>query len=83
MGPEATHAYKYDQLYVGLKAEIYGEVHGVQSIWDAKSTEENWDFYLLTQRMPLIRLIKSECWTVCHLWPSGSHFVLSCYHHHY
>ena len=45
---EATNAWKDDQICVVLKVGIDGDVHGVQSIWEANSTEENWEFYLLT-----------------------------------
>ena len=37
-GPEATHTCKDDQLFAGLKSIIDRAVHGVQYIWDAKST---------------------------------------------
>ena len=46
-GPEDTHTCKDDQLCAVLKVGINGTVHGVQSIWDANSTKENWGFYLL------------------------------------
>ena len=37
-GPESTMERQYYQLCVGLKAEIDGAFHGVQSLWDEKLT---------------------------------------------
>ena len=37
-GPEDTVAYQYDQMCAEFKAVIDGVVHGVQYIWDKKST---------------------------------------------
>ena len=39
MGPEATHACKYDQSCMVMKAVFSGAVHGFQSIWEANSTK--------------------------------------------
>ena len=40
-GPEATMACQDGQLCARLKAVIEGVVHGVQAIWDEKSTLED------------------------------------------
>ena len=45
-GPEATNACQDDQSCDGLKASIDGSIHGVQDIWDATSSMENWLFLL-------------------------------------
>ena len=60
-GYRPTHACKDNQLCAGFKVGIGGAVNGAQYIWEANSTEENWDFYLLTQIMSLMKLTKSEC----------------------
>ena len=66
MGSYATHAFRDDQFYLGLKAVIDQEVHGVQSIWEANPNEEKRYFYLLTRRTCLMISIKLECcgWSV-------------------
>ena len=46
-GPETTSACQDDHLFSGLKAIIYGIIHGVQAIWDTKSTKEYWGFLLV------------------------------------
>ena len=46
-GPEATNEYQDDQLCAILKAVIGVAAHGVQSIWDANSSTENWGFLLV------------------------------------
>ena len=40
-GPEATNACQDDHICDRIKAVIDGTVHGVQSIWDTKSTKED------------------------------------------
>ena len=40
-GPEATMECQDDQMCAGLKAGIDIAVHGVQAIWDEKSTTED------------------------------------------
>ena len=54
-GYRSTHACKDNQLCAGFKSGIGGAVNGAQYIWEANSTEENWDFYLLTQIMSLMK----------------------------
>ena len=49
MGPEATNGCQDDQLCAGLKAGIDGAVHGVQYIWGANSSTENWVFLLVDE----------------------------------
>ena len=44
---EATSVCQYAQLCAGLKAGIYGTIHGVYAIWDTKSTMEDWVFLLV------------------------------------
>ena len=45
--PESTMACQYDQLCAGLKAGIDGATHGVQALWDKKSTMEEWGVLLV------------------------------------
>ena len=81
--PESIHTCKYDQICSGLKARIYGAVHGVKYIWDANSTEENWDFVTVNTKIDFNGINKIRMlWTVHYLWSSGSCFVFKCYHHH-
>ena len=54
---EVTQACEDDQLCSGLKARIYGVVHGVQYIWEANLTKENGVIYLLTQITLLNNLV--------------------------
>ena len=60
-GSEATRACKDDQLCVVLKAVVNMAVEGVQSIWEANWTNENWGFNLLTQGTCSEILIEFEC----------------------
>ena len=60
-GPGDTHACKDVHIWVGSRAGIHGAVYRVQSIWDANSTKEIGTFYLLTQKIPLMRSIELEC----------------------
>ena len=46
-GPESTRACQDDQLWDRLKVVIDVTVHGVQYIWDTKSTTEYWGFLLV------------------------------------
>ena len=46
-GIEATSACRDDELCARLKLVIGGAVHGVQAIWDTKSTTEDWGFLLV------------------------------------
>ena len=46
-GPEATSACKGDHIFARIKFVIGGAVHGVQTIWDTKSTMEDWVFLLV------------------------------------
>ena len=52
--PKATHTCKYDHTCAGLKAVIDGALNGIEYIWDAKSTKENWVLNLLMKRTPLM-----------------------------
>ena len=65
---------------MGLKAEIYRAVHGVEYIWEANSTEEIWGFLLVDAKNACKEINQSiMLWRVCHLWPSGARFFLNCY----
>ena len=65
---------------MGLNAEIYRAVHGVEYIWEANSTEENWGVLLVDAKNACKKINQSiMLWGVCHLWPSGARFVLNCY----
>ena len=79
-GPESTHACEDEQLCTILISGINGVVHGVQYIWDANYTKENWGFLLIDARDAFneINLI-IMLWMVCNLWTSGARFVLNCY----
>ena len=57
-GPEATNECQDDQLCAGLKAGIDGDVHGVQNIWDANSSTEDWGFMLEYKKTCLMKLIE-------------------------
>ena len=46
-GYEATHVCKDDQLFAVWKAGIDGMVNGVQYIWEANRTKENWGLLLV------------------------------------
>ena len=82
MGTEATSMCQDDSLCAGLKAIIDRAVHGVQAIWDTKYTMEYWVFILLDTKNAFKKTNLIEMlWTVCHLWPSGSHFVFNFDHH--
>ena len=75
MGPEATHACKYDYICLGLKAGIDGVVHGVQYIWDNNSTKENWVFLLFDSENVFNNINQIGLLLVIqHLWPSGAGF---------
>ena len=74
-GPEATNACQDDHLCAGLKAGIYGVVHGVQIIWDSKFSMEDWGFILVDAKNAFNEINRiGILWTVLHLWPSGAHF---------
>ena len=82
--PKATHACKEDQIWSGSKAWIDGSVHGVQSIWYANSTEENWGFLLVNENNTFNEINWIRIWwTVHYSWPSVACLVLNCYRHHY
>ena len=81
--PDAIHAYKNDQICMGLKLGINGSVHGVQYSWDANSTKEILGFLLVCENNAFNEMNQIEMlWTVLHLWMSGARFVLNCYRHH-
>ena len=46
-GPEAPIVCQDSQICAGLIAGIDGAVHGVQAIWDTKTTKENSVFLLV------------------------------------
>ena len=82
-GNEATHTCKDTNLCVGLKAVIYGAVHGVQYIWDANYTEENWGFLLVDININFNEINQiGMLWTFRHLYPSRVRFF-NCHCHHY
>ena len=81
--PEATHVCKDENICAVLKAGIYWKVQRFQSIWDTNSTKENCSFLRVDVNNAFKEINQIiMLWTVCHLWPSVSHFVLNCYHHH-
>ena len=43
-GPEAIMTCQDDQLCAGLKAGIYGAIHGVQALWGENLSTEEWGF---------------------------------------
>ena len=45
---KSTNAFQDEHLCDGLNAVIDGPVYGVQDIWGAASSTENWGFLLLT-----------------------------------
>ena len=49
-GPKATSACQDNQIFYGIKLGIYCAVHGVQDIWDTKSTIEDWVFLLVDEK---------------------------------
>ena len=49
--PKGTNACQDDHPCDRLKAGIDGAIHGVQAIWDANLSKENWGFYLLMQKI--------------------------------
>ena len=36
-----------DQMCAGLKAGIYGVIHGAQALWDENSSTKEWGFLLV------------------------------------
>ena len=71
-----------DQLCAGLKAGIYGAIHGVQSLLDKNSSTEEWGFLLVDAKnafneIQWVRMLS----TVRHLWPSGARSVFNWYRH--
>ena len=82
IGSEATMMCKNDHLCDRLKEEINGAVHEVQAIWVENLTTEDWGFLLVDAKNTFneINKIGMLC-KVHHLWPSGSRFILNCYHH--
>ena len=60
-GPESTNECQDDQLSAGSKAGIYGDVHGVQDIWDAKYSMEDWGFLLVDAKMCSMKLLEPKC----------------------
>ena len=47
MVPKATKTCHDDHIFAGLRAVINGSMHGVQYIWDAKLSTENWGFLIV------------------------------------
>ena len=81
-GQEATMAFQDDQLCAGLKAGINGAIHGVQALWDEKSSTDEWGVLLVDAKNAFNNINRFRMlWTVRHLWPSGASFVFNCYHH--
>ena len=74
-GPESTIACQDDQIWAGLKSVIDGAVHMVQTIWDTKSTTEDWGFLLVDAKNAFNYINQiGMLWTVCHLWPYRDRF---------
>ena len=70
-GPEAINACQYDQVCANLEAEIDGYIYGVQAIWDAKFSTENWVFLLVGAKNAFKKINRiGMLWTNLHLWPS-------------
>ena len=68
-----------DQLCDGLKAVIDSAIHGVQDLWDEKSTTENWGFLLVDTKNTFDEINQvGMLWTFRHLWPSRSRFFFNC-----
>ena len=42
----STNVFQVDQLCTILKGGIYGALYGIQAVWDANSSTENWGFLL-------------------------------------
>ena len=66
-GPEATSVCQGDQICSVHKAVIDGAVHGVQAIWDTKSTTEYWGFILVYAKKSLNEINEIVMmWAVCY-----------------
>ena len=79
-GPEDINACKDDNICAGIKAGIDGSVQGVQAIWGANLSMENWIFYSWMHKTLSMRSITLECFRkLFHLWPSRTHFVFNFY----
>ena len=67
-GPKATNACQDNHLCAGLKAGTYGDVHGVQDIWDNNLSTENWDDLIVDARNAFNEInCVGIMWTVIHL----------------
>ena len=79
-GLEATMACQDDQLCAGLKERLDGAFHGIQAIWDKRSTTEDW-WFLLVGAKNVFNNINwfGILWTVQHLWPPGARFFFNYY----
>ena len=75
-GPESTTVCQDDQLCDVLKAGTDGAVHGVQDIWDDNFSTYDWVFLIVGAKNDFNNIKKiGMLWTVCHVWPSGAHFL--------
>ena len=59
--PESTHTCKYDQLYEGFRTGIDKALQGVQSIWEANSTNENCGFLLIDAKNLMLWTFHNSC----------------------
>ena len=81
-GPEATMACQDDQLCAGLKVGINYTTHGVQALWDEKSTTEDWWFFLVDANNVFNKINQvGMLWTVRYLWTSRDCFFFNWYRH--
>ena len=75
-GPKDTNGCQDDQLCVGLKAGIDGVVYGVQYIWGANSSIEDWVLLMVDAKKAFSEIdLIGMFWTGQHLWPSEDRFV--------
>ena len=81
-GTKSTNMCHYYQICSELKEVIDRALHGVQVIWDANSSTENWGFLLVDTKKAFNEInIIGMLWIFRHLFPSGDHFVINCYPH--
>ena len=73
--PETTMVCQDDQLCAGLKAGIYGAIHGVQALCNENSSTKEWGFFHVDAKNAFNEINRVVVmWTVRHLWPSGARF---------
>ena len=70
------------QLCAEIKAGTNGVIHGVQDLWDEKSTKEDCGFLLVYANNAFNNIDRvGMLWTVRHLCLSGPRFFFNFYHH--